>query len=560
MNYARHCIIATYANCQNFKTIIYLDEPIERPQDIARAVDSATMGYTKNRQVFTHEQEAILVDYIVKTASIYFGMTPNDIRSFAYEISEKHGLETPQSWTANKKAGRDWFNGFMKRHPSLSIRQPEATCLTRAMNFNRPNVNAFFTKLAEVMDRYQFTPSDIWNVDKTGATTVMKPTKVVAKKGEKQVGAITSAERGTLITMCQAVNATGNALPPMFLFPRKQFFDHMIRAGPAGCIGRSNGSGWMTADDFLEFIKHFAKHTVASTSNRKLLLLDNHESHLSVPVIDFARANGITMLSFPPHTSHKLQPLDRSVYGPFKCYLEAAQTAWMRSHPGQRMTIHNLPGLVSTALIKANTPSNITSGFKKCGIYPFNSNIFEDFEFSPAHTTDLPHEVNEESAASVSSDAQTTPISAAGSEQPSTSAIRRRLAFAPVQADSEAFSPEIVRPLPKAPDQTGQRKRGRKRLRTAILTDTPEKQAIMERKTKKAVQLPKKPAKTKRPKRSKHQKAPSKELTYNCNLCGEILQTSTTEDWVKCLVEGCDEWAHDGCADNGRFVCNQCIP
>ena len=296
---------------------------------------------------------------------MYFGMTPNDIRSFAYEISEKHGLETPQSWTANKKAGRDWFNGFMKRHPSLSIRQPEATCLTRAMNFNRPNVNAFFTKLAEVMDRYQFTPSDIWNVDETGATTVMKPTKVVAKKGEKQVGAITSAERGTLITMCQAVNATGNALPPMFLFPRKQFFDHMIRAGPAGCIGRSNGSGWMTADDFLEFIKHFAKHTVASTSNQKLLLLDNHESHLSVPVIDFARANGITMLSFPPHTSHKLQPLDRSVYGPFKCYLEAAQTAWMRSHPGQRMTIHDLPGVVSTALIKANTPSN--TGFLNQG-------------------------------------------------------------------------------------------------------------------------------------------------------------------------------------------------
>ena len=34
--------------------------------------------------------------------------------------------------------------------------------------------------------------------------TVHKPPKVIASKGEKQVGQITSGERGQLITMCGA--------------------------------------------------------------------------------------------------------------------------------------------------------------------------------------------------------------------------------------------------------------------------------------------------------------------------------------------------------------------
>lgn len=70
------------------------------------------------------------------------------------------------------------------------------------------------------MDKYKFPPSRIYNLDETGVTTVLKPRKIIAKKGIKQVGAIVSAERGTLVTVEMAVNALGHAVPPMFIFPR----------------------------------------------------------------------------------------------------------------------------------------------------------------------------------------------------------------------------------------------------------------------------------------------------------------------------------------------------
>lgn len=142
-------------------------------------------------------------------------------------------------------AGRDWFSGFMTRHPDLSVRRPQATSLSRNTSFNQHNVSMFYDNLAKVIDKYTFQAKDIWNMDETGVTTVQEPENVVARCGVRQVGAVTSGERGTLVTVACAGNALGNMIPPMFIFPRVHFKEHFIRDGPPGCIGAANKSGWM---------------------------------------------------------------------------------------------------------------------------------------------------------------------------------------------------------------------------------------------------------------------------------------------------------------------------
>ncbi|CAI6355275.1 unnamed protein product [Macrosiphum euphorbiae] len=172
---------------------------------------------------------------------------------------------------------------------TLSIRQPEATSLSRAMNFNPINVNMFMDKYESVLIKYKFEAHQVFNLDEIGITTVQNPGKIIAEKGKKQVGAITSAERGTLVTMCLAVNAVGNAIPPMFVFARVNYKDHFIRGGKPGCIGTSNKLGWMQGEQFLIFMQHFTKHVRCTPENKVLVLLDNHESHLCLPVIDYCR-------------------------------------------------------------------------------------------------------------------------------------------------------------------------------------------------------------------------------------------------------------------------------
>ncbi|XP_063898723.1 uncharacterized protein LOC135119085 [Helicoverpa armigera] len=290
----------------------------KRSKEKGTPLESVTMGYKKNRQVFNDKQEAVLVSYLIKCSQIYYGLTPKDVRQLAFECALKHNFVTPQSWLDNKEAGVDWLTAFLKRNPSLSIRSPEATSLSRATSFNKTNIDNFFSKLADVLDRYKFPSSRIWNVDETGVTTVLKPRKILAPKGSKQVASITSAERGTLVTVCVAVNAVGNSVPCMFVFPRIKYRDYFVRDGPPGCIGAGNSSGWMTGLEFRVFMKHFIGNVKPSATDPVLLLLDNHTSHLDIEVVETAKENNVVLLSFPPHCSHKLQPLDVGVYGPFK--------------------------------------------------------------------------------------------------------------------------------------------------------------------------------------------------------------------------------------------------
>ncbi|KAL2097010.1 hypothetical protein ACEWY4_006217 [Coilia grayii] len=228
---------------------------------------------------------------------------------------------------------------------------PEATSIGRQTAFNRHTVGEFYDNLATVMDRYKFPPNRIYNMDETGVTDVQKPKQVVTERGRKQAGSVTSKERGELITLICAVNALGNAVPPVFIFP---------------C------------------------HTNCCPTTPLLLILDNHDSHVALEAVNVAKENGIIMLTLPPHTSHQLQPLDKSVFGPLKRYYNRAVDGWMRSNPGKVATIYDVPEMVNTAFRSAMSRQNIQSGFEATGIFPYNRKKFTDADFEPAEVSNRP--------------------------------------------------------------------------------------------------------------------------------------------------------------------------
>ena len=410
-------------------------------------------GYFNNRSVFNAEQEKSLTDYLLKASSLYYGLCVQEVRDLAFEYALKLKINMPSNWQENKTAGKDWMTGFLRRNKEIAIRTAESTSLGRASSFNRHNVQLFFDNYGTVVERDHFTPDRIWNVDETGCTTVHKPNRVIAKTGSKQVGAIVSGERGQLVTICCAVNAIGNALPPMFVFPRVNYKDHFIRGSPHGSIGVAHPSGWMTKENFLLFMKHFVKYVRPSNENKVLLLLDNHESHVSVDVVNYAKENGIVMLSFPPHCSHKLQPLDKGVYGPFKTFYNNACSCWMKENTGKSMSIYDVPEMVGKAFSKAMCPSNILSGFRATGVFPMNVDIFNDDDFMPSSATERPDPDQEISPPELSHNASTQ------------------------QENQVVMSPEIIRPLHKTM-MTPRKKGGRKPGRTRILTDSPVKSPI----------------------------------------------------------------------------------
>lgn len=158
------------------------------------------------------------------------------------------------------------------------------------------------------------------------------------------MGAIVSAERGELVTVVCGVNATGNAIPPMLIFPRVRYKEHFLIGAPVGSVGGGTKSGWINEELFDVFLAHLVQHTNCSPDHPMLLILDNHETHISLRALNLAKEKGIVMLTIPPHTSHRLQPLDTAVYGPFKTYYNRAIDGWMRSYPKQPTSTRSLNG------------------------------------------------------------------------------------------------------------------------------------------------------------------------------------------------------------------------
>lgn len=181
----------------------------------------------------------------------------------------------------------------------------------------------------------------------------------------KQVAQSVSAERGQLITMCGIGNPIGNTLPPVFILPRVRFHDSMLNGGPPGSIGYANSptSGWMIGSLFIKVLEHIKKLTRCSKENPILVLMGNHESHCTLEGINYCRENGIVMVTFPPHCTYRMQPLDVAVNGPFKQKLSVAQNDWFVSHPGKTITIHDLAGIVRPAYNQSYTVRNLLAGF-----------------------------------------------------------------------------------------------------------------------------------------------------------------------------------------------------
>lgn len=169
--------------------------------------------------------------------------------------------------------------------------------------------------------------------------------------------------------------------------------DCFMNGTPPGAKGVAAKSGYMNTESFANESLPFFINQSNCTPDKPvglLLILDNHTSHVSIKAVDVCRSAGIVLLTLPPHTSHRLQPLNRRVFEPMKCYFNKAIDNWIRTNPGRRASIYEVGGTAGSAFNLSMTSSNILSAFRCTGIYPLDTHVFGDHEFESAMVTDRP--------------------------------------------------------------------------------------------------------------------------------------------------------------------------
>ena len=140
------------------------------------------------------------------------------------------------------------------------------------------------------------------------------------------------------------MSAVGSYVPQMFVFPRVRMLDRLLVNGPAGAVGFAQQSGRIDSNLFICWLEHFIRFTKPSCDQSVLLLLDGHGCRKTLEAVETARRHGVIMLCFPPHCTHRMQPLDISFFGSLKRYYKDEADKWMTSHSGQRITDYDVAG------------------------------------------------------------------------------------------------------------------------------------------------------------------------------------------------------------------------
>ena len=331
--------------------------------------------------VLTEDEESQLASYLVKMADMGFGLSRDDVMLTAFRIAEKSGRTHP---FVKGSAGRSWFDGFKLRHPNLTLRSAQSLSHSRATSANDEIMRDYFAKLASVCARHNILskPMQIYNMDETGISIVHKPSRVIAEYGRRNVWAVISAEKGKTHTVLACASAAGYSLPPFMIYPRKKMTARLREGSFPGTVFHCSDSGWVTGELFVKWFE-FLVRTIPP-QRPVLLILDGHASHVSINVIELARANSIHMLCLPAHTTHLLQPLDVGVFKSLKAHYYKACKKYIADNQGRVVTSEVIASLLAVAWPQALTPVNIMAGFKKCGVYPLNPGEITDRDVAPS--------------------------------------------------------------------------------------------------------------------------------------------------------------------------------
>lgn len=551
------------------------------------------------------ENEKEFAMQVLKLSKLFFGVTTLGLRRAVFQFATENGI--PNNFNKELKlAGKDWLYGFLRRHPEISLRKPESTSIYRITAFNKVEVERFFGLLEQLMTRFNFPPERTFNMDETGITTVHKPSRIFAQKGQKQVGAATSWERGKTVTVCCCISAAGGYIPPMLIYPRKRMAPALGKNGIPGSILQCSQSGWINEELFLIWLQHFVKHTASSIENPTLLILDNHESHSNLQSFQYCRQNGVHLLSIPPHTSHRLQPLDLTFFGPLKKSYDRECDMFMKTHNYEKISHYDVADLLRRSYVRVATIEKAIKGFQSAGIMPLNPSVFDEDDFLPAdlltpnpnsvynaaqtvevpqHRTPSPKNIVDPTENSripghrtsplIDQQRTTSPISEFSSEDELP--LKQLMDSHQLNKYSPCLNVSVqnILPLPTNISAKKSARKNREKKHAEILTSTPMKTVLEENEKKRqekrrrteAIENAKRGGgkiKAELKVKEKLKKKNSISLTVGdpekdlCSVCGEFGKDN--ELWFQCCI--CQLWAHADCTDQQSgsigYKCDNC--
>jgi len=188
-----------------------------------------------------------------------------------------------------------WTQRFVKRHPSVSIRQAQVLDQKRYDRSTVPVVENYYKELALRMQERGYTPDCIYNADESGMNPQgTKAPRVICPKGLRANTCQSSDRENVSVMGC--CSAAGWAMAPMYLFAGKNRKVSWLEGTVPGSSLAMTESGMIQRPVFFAWLVGFIEDTAAireQGNKPALLLLDGHFSHIGLDIIRLADNNNI---------------------------------------------------------------------------------------------------------------------------------------------------------------------------------------------------------------------------------------------------------------------------
>ena len=284
-----------------------------------------------------------------------------------------------------RQPNKNWLAGFKARHKDvLDCRYLTTIDLARHKADSAASYRHYFSTLRREIDQYNIQPHNCYNMDEKGFLIgrLQKAKRVFPKalvQRQKLLGAGQDGSR-EWITLIATICADGSSLPPALIYKAASgdlqdswLQDYDPQEHP--CWFASSANGWTSDELGLSWLQSLFHEQTVSKAGRdwRLLILDGHGSHCTLRFLEWCRSHKILVAILPPHSTHRLQPLDVSLFGPLATYYSQELDAHSRLSQGltgytKRDFFRNFYSAFDSAFIEAN----IKSGWLKTGIEPFN--------------------------------------------------------------------------------------------------------------------------------------------------------------------------------------------
>jgi hypothetical protein len=278
-----------------------------------RAGTPSRRDYTPKTMSLTLREEEAIVQYILDLGARGFPPQLAAVKDMADSLRAERG---------QKLVGRNWAANFVKRKPELQVKFNRKYDYKRALCEDSEAISGWFRLVENMKAKHGILDQDTYNFDESGFMMGVISTGAVVT-GREHRGRPKGLQPGNRewTTVIQGICATGWALPPYIIFPGKHHLSAWYKDDtiPSNWVIQLTENGWTNNQVGLEWLKHFDAHTKKRTVGTvRLLIMDSHESHDSLPFQQYCKENKIITLCMPPHLSHLLQPLDVGCFAPLK--------------------------------------------------------------------------------------------------------------------------------------------------------------------------------------------------------------------------------------------------